>query len=156
MAYHPWGPVNGLHQRPQSPQGLARKKKEGTATKHYTLLLSLPWKHTHYAASTAKHSGWRPDTWSLSLSKTLQLEATGTAPPAWAKWDRVFLVWSAGGRGKPPHLSLLPEVGVAHCHWRYLNKNHLQPHSLKGHHRGGYCDQTPLVGALAPLGTCLP
>ena len=37
-------------------------------------------------------------------------------------------------------LSLIPEVGVAHCHWRYLNKNHLQHHSPKGHHRGGHCD----------------
>ena len=44
-----------------------------------------------------------------------------------AKWDRVLLEWSAGGRGKPPQLSLIPEVGAAHCHWGYLNKNHLQP-----------------------------
>ena len=52
--------------------------------------------------------------------------------------------------------SLIPEVGVAHCHWRYLNKNHLQPHSPKGHHRGGHCDLTPSVGALVPPGTHPP
>ena len=75
-----------------------------------------------------------PQTQSLSLTKTLQLGATGTAPPSWAKWDRVLLVWSEGSRGKPPQLSLIPEVGMAHCHWRYLKKNHLQPHSPKGHH----------------------
>ena len=76
-------------------------------------------------------------TWSLSLPKTLQLGATGTAPYAWDKWDMVLLAWSAGSRGKLLQLSLIPEVGIAHCHWRYLNKNHLQPQSPKGHHRGG-------------------
>ena len=34
------GGLSGLHLWPQSPQGLA-KKKEGNATKHHTLLLSL-------------------------------------------------------------------------------------------------------------------
>ena len=34
-----------------------KRKKEGTATKHHMLLLSLPWDHTHPAAATAKHSG---------------------------------------------------------------------------------------------------
>ena len=34
-----------------------RKKKEGIATKRHTLLLSLPWEHTHPAATTAKCSG---------------------------------------------------------------------------------------------------
>ena len=29
-------------------------------------------------------------------------------------------------------LSLIPEVGMAHCHWRYMNKNHFQLHKLKG------------------------
>ena len=135
---------------------VSKKKKEGTATKHHTLLLSLPWEHTHPAAATTNRSAWWPDTWSLSLPKTLQLGAAGTAPPVWAKWDRVLLVWSAGGRGKLPQLSLIPEVGMAYCHWRYLNKNHLQPHSPKGHHRGGHCDPTPPVGALTPLGTHPP
>ena len=32
--------------QPQSPQGLAKKEKEGPATKHHTLLVSLPWEHT--------------------------------------------------------------------------------------------------------------
>ena len=112
--------------RPQSPQGLAKKKKK-RATKHHTLLLSLPWEHTRPAAATAKRSGQCPDTWSLSPPKTLQLGAVGAAPPVWAKWDRVLLAWSAGGGGKPPQSSLIPEVGVACCHWGYLNKNHLQP-----------------------------
>ena len=126
---------------PSHLKGWQKRKKEGTATKHHMLLLSLPWEHTHPAAATAKCSGWCPDTWSLSLPKTLQLGAAGAAPPAWAKWDRVLLAWSAGDKDKLPQLSLIPEVGVAHCHWRYLSKNHLQPHSPKGYHRGGHCDQ---------------
>ena len=120
------------------------------------LLLSLPWEHIYLAAATAKCSGRQPDTWSLSLPKTPQLGAAGTAPPTWAKWDRVLLAWFAGIRGKPPQLSLFPEVGVARCHWRYLNKNHLQPNSPKGHHRGELCDRTPPVSALVPLGTHPP
>ena len=56
---------------------------------------------------------------------------TGAAPPAWAKWNGVLLVWSASGSGKPPKLSLTPEVGMAHRHWGSLNKNHLQPKSLQ-------------------------
>ena len=60
-------------------------------TKHHTLLLSLPWERTHPAAATAKCSGQCPDTWSLSLPKTQQLGAAGTALPVWAKWDRCFL-----------------------------------------------------------------
>ena len=90
-----------------------KRKKEGTATKHQTLLLSLPWEHTCLETATAKHPGRRPDTWSLSFPKTLQLGAAGAAPPAWAKWDRVLLAWSAVGGGKPPQLSLTPEVAVA-------------------------------------------
>ena len=96
-------------------------------TKDHTLLLSLPWEHTYPATATAKCSGWHADTWSLSLPKTLQVGSGGSAPPAWSKWDRVLLVWPAGGRSKPPQLSLTPEVSVAHCCWRYPNKNHLQP-----------------------------
>ena len=91
------------------------------------LLLSLPWKHTCLAATTAKCSGWHPDTWSLSLPKTIQLGAVDAEPPMWTKWDRGILAWPAGGRGKPPQLSLNPEVCMAHCHWGYLNKYHLQP-----------------------------
>ena len=62
------------------------------------------------------NTGWHPDTWSLSLPKTLQLGAAGAAPPEWAKWDRVLLAWSAGSKGKLLQLSLIPEVGMAHCH----------------------------------------
>jgi len=117
MVCHQWGSVSGLHVQPQSPQELAKKKKRGHCIKHHVLLLSLPWEHTCPAATTAKHSGQRPDTWSLSFPKTLQLGTAGTAPPIWAKWDSVLLEWSTGGRVKPLQLSLIPEVGVAHCHW---------------------------------------
>ena len=61
------------------------------------LLLSLPWEHTHPAAAPAKCSGWHPDTWTLSLPKTLQLGTASAAPPVWAKWERVLLEWSTGG-----------------------------------------------------------
>ena len=54
IACHNWGPVTGLHLQPQSPQGLAKKKKEGSATKHHTWLFSLPWEHTYHAAATSK------------------------------------------------------------------------------------------------------
>ena len=127
VACHCWGPVSGLHLQPQSPQGLGKKKKEGTATKHHMLLLSLPREHTHPAAATAKYSGQCPGTWSLSLPKTLPLGAASAATPAWAKWDRVLLAWSVGGRGKPLQFSLTPEVGMAQHHWGYLKKNHLRP-----------------------------
>jgi len=59
-------------------------------------------------------------------SGILQLGAVGAAPLAWPKWDGVPPAWSEGGEGTPLQLSLTPEVGVAHCHWGYLNKNHLQ------------------------------
>ena len=53
MACHHCRPVSGLHLQPQSPQGLAKKKKErereSTVIKHHTLLLSRPWEHTHRA-----------------------------------------------------------------------------------------------------------
>lgn len=79
MACHHWGPVSGLHQQPPKPQELPKKKKkkkkEGIATRHHTLLLSLPWEHTCPAGATAKQSGWHRDTWSLSLPKTPQLGA---------------------------------------------------------------------------------
>ena len=150
VACHHWGPVNRLHQQPSCLRGW-QKRKEGITTKHHILLLSIPWEHTHPADATAK-----PDTSSLSLPKTLKLGATDAASPEWAKWDRVLLAWSAGGRGKLLQLSLIPEVGMAHCHWRYLNKNHLQPYSPKVNHRGGHCDGIPAVGALAISGTHQP
>ena len=86
-------------------RGWQKRKKEGTATKHHTMLLSLSWEHTYSTAATGKSSGQCPDTWSLSLPKTLQLGTAGTAPPAWAKWDRVLLAWSVRGGGKLPQLS---------------------------------------------------
>ena len=33
-----------------------------------------------------------------------------------AKWSGVLLVWSIDGGGKPPQLSLTPQVGMAHHH----------------------------------------
>ena len=36
---------------------VGKKKKEGTATKHHTLLLSPPWELTRPAAASAKCSG---------------------------------------------------------------------------------------------------
>ena len=137
-------------------RGWQKRKKGGTATKHHMSLLSLPWEHTRPAAATAKRSGRHQDTWSLSLPKTVQLGAAGAAPPVWAKWDRVLLVWFAGSGGNPPQLFWIPEVGMAHRHWGYLNKNHLQPHSPQGHHGGGHCDRTPPVGTLTLLGTHPP
>ena len=101
---------------------MKKKKKEGTTTKHHTLLLSLQLEQTRPATATAKYSVQCPDTLSLSLSKTLQLGAAVTLPPAWAKWDRVLLVWSAGGKVKLLQLSLIPEVAMAHCHLGYLEK----------------------------------
>ena len=93
---------------PSHIRGWQKRKKEGTATKYYTLLLSLPWENTHPETATAKCSGWCPDTWLLSIPKTLQLGAAGAAHPMWAKWDRVLLPWSTGDRGKLPQLSLIP------------------------------------------------
>ena len=90
------------------------------------------------------------------IPKTLQLEAAGAAHHVWSKWDRVLLAWCAGSRGRLLQLSLIREVGMAHCHWRYFNKNHLQLHSPLGHHRGGPCDRTPTLGALASLETHPP
>ena len=124
VAGHHWRLVSGLHQRPQSPQEVP--KKEGIATKHHMLLLSLLWEHTHPEAVTSKCSGWPPDTRSLSLPKTLQSGATSAAHHTWANWERVLLspgLQAAGG--KPPQLSLIPEMSMAHYHWKYLNKNHL-------------------------------
>ena len=155
MACHHWGSVSGLHLDPSHLGGWQKRKKEGTATKHHTLLLSLPWEDTRPAAATVKSSGQHPDTWSVSHLKILQLGAANAALPLWAKWDRGFPAWPAGSRGKLLQLSLTPEVGVAHCLWRDLNKNHLQPHSPKGHHRGGHHDQTPPVSSLPHLGTHL-
>ena len=77
-----------------------QQKKEGTATKHHTLLLSPPWEHTHPAAVMAKHSGQHPDALSLSLPKTLQLGAASAAPPAWAKQDSVLLEWLRRWQGQ--------------------------------------------------------
>ena len=37
-----------------------KKQKEGTTTRHYTLLLSPSWEHTCPAAATAERSGQSP------------------------------------------------------------------------------------------------
>ena len=82
----------------------------------HLLLLLLPWEHTCPAAATAKHSGQCPDARSLSLPRNLKLRAASAAPPMGAKQDKVLLAWSTGGTGKPPQLSLAPEVAVAQHH----------------------------------------
>ena len=95
-----------------SPQGLAKKKKEGTATSTIrccshspgnTPALQLPLPNALGGAQILGH--W-----------TLQLGAAGAAPPVGAKQDEVLLAWSTGGGGKPLQLSLAPEVGVACYH----------------------------------------
>ena len=130
MAYHHWGTVSGLHLCPQSPQGLAKKKKRGHCNQAPYTVAPTPL-GTHLPCSCHCKMLWGMSrhlvTWSLSLLENLQLGAVGAAPPSWAKWERVLLVWSAGGRGKPPQLSLILEVGVANHPWAYLNKNHLEP-----------------------------
>ena len=47
----------GATSDPSNLRGCQKRKKEVTATKHYVLLLSLLWEHTHPVASTAKCSG---------------------------------------------------------------------------------------------------
>lgn len=155
MACHHWGPVSGLHQQPQSPQGLPKRKRGYCNQAPYAVALTPL--GTHPSCSCHCQMLWVTPRHLVTVpSQDPTTRATGVAPPAWAKGDRVLLAWSAGSRGKPPQLSLIPEVGMAHCHWRYLNKNHLQPHSPQGHHRGGHCDRIPPGGALAPPGTYLP
>ena len=85
-------------------------------TKHDMLLLSNPWKHTGPVTAPAKCSGHSPHASSLSPPRILQLGAACVAPPVWAKEDSVLLGWSTGGGGKPPQLSLTPEVGMACYH----------------------------------------
>ena len=92
-------------QQGQTAAVISESKKEGTSTKHHTLLL-LPWENTCPAAITATCSGQRPDARLLSFAKTQRLRAAGAVPSAWAKQDGVLLVWSAGGGGKPLQLSL--------------------------------------------------
>ena len=101
--------------------GKKKKKKRGHSNQvppGNTLSLQLPLPNALSSTQMLDH---------LSLPKTLQLGAASATPPTWAKWDGVLLGWSAGGWGKPPQLSLTPEVGTAHHHWRCLNKNHWQP-----------------------------
>ena len=68
----------------------------------------------------------------------------------WAKWNRVLLAGSAGSRGKLPQLSLIREVGVAHCHWRYLNKITCSPIHLKGTTKKGIVTEHHLLVLLHP------
>ena len=106
--------------------GLAKKNKRGYCNQVPHAISLTPLRTHRPAAATLKCSGQHPDTWSLSLPKTLQLGATGAAFPSRAKWDNVLLAWSAIGRPKLPQPSLTPEVGMAHCCQGYLSKNHLQ------------------------------
>ena len=92
------------------------QKKEGTATKHHMLLLSLAWEHVHTAAITTKCTGQLPVTWSLSIHRNLQLGAACAAPPVGARQDKVLLAWYTGDGGKSLKLSLAPGVGVPSYH----------------------------------------
>ena len=123
-------------------------KKEGTATEHHPLLLSLPWEHTCPTAATAKCSGQIPDACSLSLPRTLQLGSACAAPPVWAKWDGsmvplLLLVWSIGAGSK-----------LLQCIARHLqesvNRQHLWPQSpqrapREGHPEKGTVTENHLV-----------
>ena len=112
VACHHWGCVNRLHLGPQSPQRLSKKRALQPSTTHVwshipgntpTLLLPLP------KSPGSAHT--------CLITVTSQDPATRracAATPVSAKWDRVFLAWSTGGRGKPPQLALSPEVCVAH------------------------------------------
>ena len=85
---------------PTTSEGTAEK---GTMTEYHLLLLLLPWKHTHPAVATAKHSGQCPDDCSLSHPRNLQLGATCAAPPVGAKQDEVLLALSTGAAGANHH-----------------------------------------------------
>ena len=90
---------------PAAPVTTEISKKEGTATEHPLLLLSLPWEHTCLAAASAKCSWQCPCMLDhYHYPGPLQLGAACAAPPAWDKWDGVLLAWSTGGWGKPPQL----------------------------------------------------
>ena len=94
--------------------GVGKKKEEGTTTNHHTLLLSLPWEHTHPSVAITKCSEQCPDTWSLSLPRNLKLGEACAAHPVGAKQDDMFLAWFTGGGSKSPLLT--PEVGVDDFH----------------------------------------
>ena len=83
---------------------------------HHLILLLLLGEHTRTAVATAKHSGRCPDALSLSLPTNLQLRVPCSAHPVGAKQDQVLLPRFTGGGGKPPQLSLAPEVAVARHH----------------------------------------
>ena len=94
-------------------------KKEGIATEHHPLLLSVPWEHTRPADATAKGSRCclhMPDHLTSKDPATRKLGGNCAVPPMWAKWGVVLLAWSTVGGGKQSQLSLTPEVGVAHHH----------------------------------------
>ena len=106
-----WAP----HGDPSHLRGWKKEKRHCNQAPYTVALTPL---ETHLPCSFHCQCSWQhPDNWSLSFPKTLQLGAVGSAPPAWAKWDRVFLSRSAGDGGKLPQISLTPELGVAHRHW---------------------------------------
>ena len=71
----------------------------------------------------------------------------------WAKGDGVLLEWSTGGRGKPLQLPLTPEWVWPTTSRGPRTGTTCGADHLRGHHRGGHCDQTPPIVALTPLGT---
>ena len=105
-----------------------------------------------------------PQTRHLQLQEATHWPTSDWASPDWASsgvsGSRRLLATPqrtgpSCGRSKPPQLSLIPEVGMAHHHWGYLNKNHLQPQPFRGHHREGHYGRTPPDVALAPPGAHL-
>ena len=92
--------------------GVGKKKKHSYQVPYITLTLL----GTHLPAAALPNSLDSAQMLDHSFfPRLLKTGAAAAAPTAWARWDGVLLAWSAGGGGKPPQLSLTPEVGVA-CH----------------------------------------
>ena len=109
MACHHRGPESGLHLWPQSSQRPAKKKKKKKKREHcnQTLpVLALTLLGTHPPCSCQCQM-----LWAVSRHLITVLSQDPTTRSSW-----LLLAWSAGGRGKPPQLSLTPEVGMAHHH----------------------------------------
>ena len=107
---HPWtdttcGPIH-----------LKGTTQEGIVTEHHLLLLLHPQEHTGLAAATTKCSRKYPRAWSLSLPRILHIGAPvqhllcGLSENSW------FIQGLQVAGGKPPQLSLTPEVVTAHYH----------------------------------------
>ena len=101
---------------PVAPVTSEGTTEESIVTKHRLLLVSLRWEHTHLLLPLPNSLGSAPILDHCPFPGNLQLGAACAAPPGWAKREGMFLAWSTGGGGKPPQLSLTPEVGMARHH----------------------------------------